>query len=326
MSETWLPQSAASKFQSRWGLNRKDRLRWKNTESEDVPAYGVVELVSYDNGNEEFSIRKPTGTVAAFPNGPVAVPAGGRSGSFAWDVPRAVLLDSYGYSIGDTVGPVAGQWEMSGEGQGFFVFREPNQDNVAVVAQVGASGSIRHAEVIACLGNGYYQMRLSTSHAWDVPEQTYETGESGYAEDECDLCTFVDDGEGSNCGDITKQPDREQMSGDSAMIVAYDPRAIPLEIPGHAIVIAGGATVPDGVDGYDYVPGGIYGYDYEGATTPLWFVLNGTYPIVGIPHETWKCCVDPETGVEFIKLTKCDVYMVEGVLCPGIEDPCPGEY
>jgi hypothetical protein len=297
--------------------NQRERVPWVNEAGEEIPEFACIKLTGRTaTGRKVYEAEKPDGDGSLhFANGPAPVADTARSSSGLWNLPRQVMMDD-GVTLGATIGPQADSWKMGVGGSGFVCFREPVNGVGVAIKEGGGGPSIRHAEVIACLGNGYYQMQLSTSHAWDVPEQTYEIGESGYAEDECDLCTFVDDSEGANCGDIIKQPDREQMSGDSTLIFAYDPRAIPLEIPGHAIVIAGGATVPDG----------IYGYDYYGEDTPLWFVLNGTYPIVGIPHETWECCVDPDTGVEFIKLTKCDVYMVEGVLCPGIEDPCPGDY
>lgn len=295
---------------------QKERVPWVNESGEEIPEFACVKLTGRTvTGRKVYEAEKPDGDgLLHFANGAAPVSATERSSSGLWNFPRQVMMDA-DVSLGDAIGPQSGSWAMGAGGSGFVCFREP-VGGVGVAIKEGSGKSIRHAEVIACLGNGYYQMQLSSNHQWDVPEQSYEIGESGYAEDECDLCTFVDDSDAADCGDLTKQPDREAMTGDSSVIFAYDPRAIPLKIPGHAIVISGSATVPDDVSGADQY----------GESTPLWFVLNGTYPVVGIPHETWECCVDPDTGVEFIKLTKCDVYIVEGVLCPGVEDPCPESY
>jgi hypothetical protein len=113
---------------------------WKNESGETIPAYGVVQLrTNYDTTNKVSKATKPDSTEGLFyVNGMVSVEATKQGESFVWNRPRVVLLDG-NPTVGDTVGPVEGQWYMSTDGTGFKVLRQAEEGR-GVVVQAGGSG------------------------------------------------------------------------------------------------------------------------------------------------------------------------------------------
>ena len=114
---------------------------WKNESGETIPAYGVVQLrTNYDTTNKVSKATKPDSTEGLFyVNGMVSVEATKQGESFVWNRPRVVLLDG-NPTVGDTVGPVEGQWYMSTDGTGFKVLRQADENGKGVVVQAGGSG------------------------------------------------------------------------------------------------------------------------------------------------------------------------------------------
>jgi hypothetical protein len=111
---------------------------WVNDSGEEVPAYGVVQLrTDFDTTSH---VSKPNGSDGLFfVNGhaPVAISKHGES--LLWSQPRPVLLE-LGVTVGDQVGPVDGEWKMTPNGSGFRVIRQPNEEGIGVVVQVGGAG------------------------------------------------------------------------------------------------------------------------------------------------------------------------------------------
>lgn len=184
----------------------------------------------------------------------------------------------------------------------------------------GAS-SIRHAIVKECMGGGYYRGELATM-AFVVPTDNTPgtavytgtgtgTGTGGSQCDDCD--NVVPDTDSNGCAEAV-QPSRVVPVGNGTAIFMYDPRPTPLIIGGHAIV----AYISDNADTSAAGVQTGTGTGTSQDTDSIWMVLNGNYPIVGIPDRYYECCPDGT-----VILTRCDLYVVEGVLCPGTTISCP---
>ena len=111
---------------------------WSNFSGETIPAHAVVQLrTDYSSGLSYAS--KPNSTDGLFfVNGQIEVPSGRRGESLLWDTPRRVrVLGSV--KVGDSVGPVSGQWHMSSEGHGYYVIHQ-SVSGIATVVQGNSGG------------------------------------------------------------------------------------------------------------------------------------------------------------------------------------------
>ncbi len=191
-----------------------------------------------------------------------------------------------------------------------------------------ASGTLRHARITQCLGNGFYTANLSVNPRFVIPSSS-ETGTgtisgvgtgSGLT-NECDLCsllyggnepvgTAIDYGD-AVCSTLV-QPTRTSVDGDGTLIYVYDPRKLTLSVNAHVIVTDLGDTADDP----NPVPG-----TGTGTAIPqvsVWMVQSGNYDLIAIPDRFYECC----DGVT-VKMTRCDNYITEGVFCPGNQTYCP---
>jgi len=181
----------------------------------------------------------------------------------------------------------------------------------------GAGSSIIHCRVTCDLGQGYYKATIGTRPAFSFPKDDAQTGTGCF-----DTGTGTCPTDGDSCG--TSLPgecppagsgvDRELPLIGETSVYIYDPRRVNLSIPGHALIVDMGDTI---VDFYNLGMDTGTGTGTGCPTATLYMVLSGTYDIVEIPDKHYECCPDGS-----IKLIRCDTYIVEGMLCVGIEDPC----
>ena len=184
---------------------------------------------------------------------------------------------------------------------------------------VVASSSQKHARITGCLGNGYYSATISDNPTFDLPSITgtgTDTGTGSGQYNECTPCQWVT---GENTGTDTtavcgtlQQPSRVSVPADGASVYCYDPRLLTLSNNAHVILANLGDQVVDPATGTGTGTGTATSY------IPLWMVLTGNYDLVGIPDRFYTCCNNE------VIMTRCDMYIVEGVLCPGVEVDCPG--
>ena len=192
------------------------------------------------------------------------------------------------------------------------------------VAAVGSS-SQRHASIVECLGNGYYSAYLSLTPTFDLPSITgtgTDTGTGSGQYNECTPCQWITGeneagtGTAGNVGPVAcgtlQQPSRVSVPADGALVYCYDPRKLTLGIGAHVVITDMGDTVVDPATGTGTGTGTAID------TIPLYMVLTGNYALVGIPDRFYACCDGS------VILTRCDTYIVEGVLCQGVEIGCPG--
>lgn len=184
---------------------------------------------------------------------------------------------------------------------------------------VASSSSQKHARITGCLGNGYYSATISDNPTFDLPSITgtgTDTGTGSGQYNECTPCQWVT---GENTGTDTtavcgtlQQPSRVSVPADGASVYCYDPRLLTLSNNAHVILANLGDQVVNPVTGTGTGTGTAVDY------IPLWMVLTGNYDLVGIPDRFYTCCNNE------VIMTRCDTYIVEGVLCPGVEVDCPG--
>lgn len=183
---------------------------------------------------------------------------------------------------------------------------------------VVSSSSQKHARITGCLGNGYYSATISDNPTFDLPSITgtgTDTGTGSGQYNECAPCQWVT---GENTGTDTavcgtlQQPSRVSVPADGASVYCYDPRLLTLSNNAHVILANLGDQVVDPATGTGTGTGTAVDY------IPLWMVLTGNYDLVGIPDRFYTCCNNE------VVMTRCDMYIVEGVLCPGVEVDCPG--
>lgn len=108
---------------------RLDNERVKNTSGEEIPAFGIMEIVDWSNGVDGyFVVTKPTGdpdAIGYLLNGREAIADNGLgSGSWINVRPLPALIDATAMSLNDECGPTAGSWELSADGHGFRLISE----------------------------------------------------------------------------------------------------------------------------------------------------------------------------------------------------------
>ena len=184
---------------------------------------------------------------------------------------------------------------------------------------VVSSSSQKHARITGCLGNGYYSATISDNPTFALPSITgtgTDTGTGSGQYNECTPCQWVT---GENTGTDTtavcgtlQQPSRVSVPADGASVYCYDPRLLTLSNNAHVILANLGDQVVDPVTGTGTGTGTATSY------IPLWMVLTGNYDLVGIPDRFYTCCNNE------VIMTRCDMYIVEGVFCEGTTVDCPG--
>lgn len=280
-----------------------DRTQWLNSSGETVPAYGVIRLFSYDDATNQFQADKPDGSSGIYyPNGGVSTISNGFSASPLWNLPRRCLVDSLSYNVGDTVGPVAGQWGMGSAGSGFKILRPPNADKVAVVQMEGlgggGGGSLFLSIVSESHGRGYYTLELAE---W-VGSTPDCAGGATLDNPECDICTVLSASGGSSggassggpsggaigCGDDIQLPvfDR-QLVGIGVYVLAYDPAStiVPLELLTDCYVMDLG-SVNSTLSSGSTSSGG----PSSGNEEPVWHIVRGHQTHTLQYREESECC------------------------------------
>lgn len=226
-----------------------DSVQWKNTSIESVPAYGVIKLTTFDEATNQFEADKPDGQKGIYyANGGVSVGSNKYGGSALWNTPRRCLVDDGDYQVGDTVGPVADQWWMAADGEGWRILRPPNAGNVAVVERDGGSGATAvHGIVHDDLGCGYYIVELA-EWAGQTPTGGSGMGTGSQGGITCDVCP-TGSGTGGlltnpDCGDVTIPIFENQVVGTGIFVLAYDPAStvVPLEQGSDCLMMSTGAT------------------------------------------------------------------------------------
>lgn len=303
-----------------------DHLKWQNVSGEEIPAYGVVKVISYNSTTKYFEVTKPDGEGNLhYVNGEIPVPIGGYGKSDLWNRPRLGLVNT-GLALDDVCGPVANQWYMGSSGSGWVLFTDPISGIAALlkegtsVARTVASG-LYHALVCRCVGGGWYIVELKDDLGLTPPDgDAMCEGGSGGPEAGCDLCN-IQTNFYLNCsdpGEFDPQRPRKVVDGAATPSIAltgsgiyryaYYKRATPLIEGGQCTV----RLLPEAIA----TPSSNSGLSSD--ALEIYEIMVGEEKMIKSPWEEWDCC---DQG--FAQKIACGTLITPGVFCPGPETPCP---
>lgn len=284
-----------------------DRIQWLNSSGETVPAYGVVRLFSYDDATNQFQADKPDGSSGVYyPNGGVSTVGDEYSASPLWNLPRRCLVDSLSYNVGDTVGPVSGQWGMGSAGSGFKIFRPPNADKVAVVQMEGngGSGGGIHGIVSESHSKGYYTVELAEWAGVTPDCEITECSPCGQATGS--QSTSADD----SCADIVLPDFDQQLVGTGVFVLAYHRASVlvPLQVGSDCLMMdLGDSNSTGSVSGSS-----------GGGDEPVYQIIDGFQAHTVQYVDTYGCC---GTGEDVLISRKAIIFAAlecDVAIC----DPC----
>lgn len=292
-----------------------DRVQWLNSSGEAVPAYGVVRLFSYDDAANQFQADKPDGSNGIYyANGGVSTSANTYSASALWNLPRRCLVDSLSYDVGDTVGPVAGEWDMSSAGSGFKVLRPPNADKVAVVQMIGGGAGAGvanafHGIVSESHGKGYYTVEFA-EWAGITPDCEIDT---------CDPCKQMTGSTSmstdDNCGEMTLPDFDRQLVGTGVFVLAYHRASVlvPLDVGSDCLMMDLG-------DSNSTLSASETSSASSGGDEPVYQIVDGYQKHLVKYEDTYGCC---NTGEDILISRKAIIFA--GIECDvAICNPCTG--
>ena len=230
--------------------------------------------------------------------------------------------------------------------QGDIFYIAWNKDTQRAEVMQATGIQIRHGLVGDCLGMGWYTVELMDCIQFEPPDcENFDpysgsdlgSGSGSGGTDGCDLCEVNPD---DPCGEADGIPDLQlgcavaevvtairprkeskcyPLYGNNTFVYALDKRVVPLK-KGGMVTIAWFGDTCSGGSGWET---GCGPAGSESASNPqtgdqLWVVLNGEYQTVSIPYEKYECCEDGT-----VKRVQCTMFIVEGTVCVGPEDPCP---
>lgn len=160
-------------------------LRISNTESEDIPAHSIAQVINVEQYNQNSSakkrsqirVKKPDGTGSIFVCVPRKVKASSNGWAYSLERPRWIAYDPDGGddpTSGSEWGPVSGSWKIERTGSGILVW--------------GIDGSRPAGKELA-------QCTLKVASSSPTPTPT--TGES-----ECTCGTCIDAGSVTDCASL----------------------------------------------------------------------------------------------------------------------------
>ena len=292
-----------------------DKIQWLNSSGEEVPPFGVVRLFSHDTETEQYQADKPNDSAGPyFVNGPVAIGSNGYSASGMWNLPRRCLLDSASYAVGDTVGPVDGEWFMSSQGSGWVVLRPPDVDKRAVVMMIGGGAGAGvanafHGIISESHGKGYYTVEFA-EWAGITPDCEIDT---------CDPCKQMTGSTSmstdDNCGEMTLPDFDRQLVGTGVFVLAYHRASVlvPLDVGSDCLMMDLG-------DSNSTLLASETSSASSGGDEPVYQIVDGYQKHLVKYEDTYDCC---GTGEDILVSRKAIIFAA--IECDvAICNPCTG--
>ena len=138
-------------------VDKGDVVPWQNNSGETIPPFAVIQLRTDRSSGLSYASKPIAGEGLFYVNGPVEVPPGRRGESLLWNRPRRVRVVGAA-AVGDTIGPVAGQWHMAIGGFGYYVIHQA-VEGIATVVQ-GSTGGVRMSWGTLGQNSGRHDMLL----------------------------------------------------------------------------------------------------------------------------------------------------------------------
>jgi hypothetical protein len=134
-----------------------EQIKWVNTSSEVVPAYGIVQPSSYDSVENRWNIVKPTEVGDIWwVNSGTEVISGDLGVSYPWHIAQPTLITGDNLNVGANCGPVPGEWYMA-HGTKFSIVGTHDVDDTGMVMVSGQSRR-RRAVMTSPLAENVYPL------------------------------------------------------------------------------------------------------------------------------------------------------------------------
>jgi len=221
--------------------------------------------------------------------------------------------------LNDQVQKIAGEF--------FYVIFNEDSKRWEILQSAGLK--LKYGIVRTCLGDGWYEIEISD---WDETPVTSDSISSSLSasDDPCDLCLIepdeVSEGDTEVCDTVqVVTVVRNVGTGTGEIVYAHTASLLTLLEGGHVKMIkraaANSASDSTSASTSASASSSISVSD-DVITHRLYDIVDASKPLLSLPFPKYECCQLPGGGQE-VRLVKCDKAIVEGVLCPGVSNPCP---
>lgn len=172
--------------------------------------------------------------------------------------------------------------------------------------------------VVACQGDGWYQVELAEFDPTPPVVFGTGTGTSSGVGDDCTPCNMVET-DVSNCTAPQEVAiTRTLPVGTGTIVRAHYTRTLPLKVGGHVRLTRMAAPAVVGTGSGTAVGTG------TSATDNYYSIVTGQHTLWKLPFPDYECCTDPVTAATSVQLVACSHVIVEGHGCGSAYTPCAG--
>jgi len=216
----------------------------------------------------------------------------------------------------------------------FYVIHNEDSKRFEILQSV--SFRLTYGIARTCLGDGWYEVEISDWN--ETPNTTSESASlsasvsSSASDDPCDLCVIQPTeellGDTEACDTIQEvEVSRNVGFGTGQIVYGHTAETVPLLIGGMVKMLKRGNADSQSMSASASSSSSIS----ESASLSvsddilidrLYDIVDSTKPLLSLPFPHYECCTLPD-GSKEVRMTRCDRAIVEGVKCPGSENPCP---
>lgn len=203
-----------------------------------------------------------------------------------------------------------------------------NEDSKRLEILQSVSFRLTYGIARTCLGDGWYEVEISDWNETPFTGSSSASVSSSVSDDPCDLCVIEPDeefvGDTEACDTIEEvSVSRSTGAGTGQIVYGHTAETIPLKIGGMVKMLKRSAA--------DYSSSSASESQSSSSSISvsddiiidrLYDIVDATKPLLSLPFPHYECCEMPD-GSRQVKMTRCDRAIVEGVKCPGVNDPCP---
>lgn len=197
-----------------------------------------------------------------------------------------------------------------------------NEDSKRFEILQSVSFRLTYGIARTCLGDGWYEVEISD---WNETPYTGSSSVStSVSDDPCDLCavapTEVVLGDSAACDTIQEVASSQNVGvGTGQIVYAHTASLIPVLIGGLVKMLkrstSGSSSTSNSASSSTSVSDDII-------LDRLYDMVDYARPLLSLPFPHYECCTLSD-GSQEVKMTRCDRAIVEGVMCQGVDDPCP---
>lgn len=212
-----------------------------------------------------------------------------------------------------------------------------NEDSKRFEILQSVSFRLTYGIARTCLGDGWYEVEISD---WNETPYTSDSVSastsvsSSVSDDPCDLCVIEPTeeviGDTVACDSIQQvEVFRNVGNGTGQVVYAHTASTMPLKIGGMVKMLkrsandtSSSSTSESASSSSSSSASASVSVSDDMLLDRLYDMVDYERPLLSLPFPHYECCTLPGGGTE-VKMTRCDRAIVEGVQCPGTDDPCP---